>query len=198
MKTIIIKKEIYSFPELSEKAKERAIQDFLATGIRDEDFYEGLKDCAREILGDEVSVQMSLSSCQGDGINVYGDVDIEKILSENKDFFNEKERKALAWYNEQGYLVVSLPYNRRYCYCMADRVDSGADIADDISCRYSLRSVNVSAIEKLRNLIVNKAKKFCKESEREGYNYIYEISEEEFSEMAEDSGWEFLEDGTLY
>lgn len=198
MRTIIVKKEIYSFSELSEKAKERAIQDFLDTGIRGEDFYNALKYSARETFGDEVSVQMSLSSCQGDGINVYGDIDIEKILSENKSFFTEKEYKALTWYNEQGYLVVSLPYNRRYCYCMADYLDSGADIAEDIAYRYSLRDANISAIEKLRNLIVKKAKEFCNEMERAGYDFIWEIPEEEFSEMAEDNGWEFLEDGTLY
>lgn len=198
MKTIIVKKEIYSFPELSEKAKEKAIQDFIATGIRDEDFYEGLKYYARETFGDEVSVQMCLSSCQGDGINVYGDIDIEKILSENKDFFAEKEYKALTWYNKQGYLVISLPYNRRYCYCMADQLDGGADIADDISCRYSLRDINISAIEKLRDLIVDKAEEFCRKNEKDGYDFICEIPEEEFSEMAEANGWEFLEDGTLY
>lgn len=198
MKTIIIEKEIYSFSELSEKAKEKAIQDFLATCIRDEDFYEDLKYCARETFGDEVSVQMCLSSCQGDGINVYGDVDIEKILSENKYFFAEKEYRSLTWYNSQGYLDISLPYNRRYCYCMADYLDSGADIADDIAYRYSLRDINISAIEKLRNLIVDKVEEFCNEMERAGYNYICEISEEEFSEMAEDNRWEFLEDGTLY
>lgn len=81
---------------------------------------------------------------------------------------------------------------------MANYLDSGADIAEDIAYRYSLRDANISAIEKLRNLIVDKAKEFCNEMEKAGYDYIYEILEEEFSEMAEDNGWEFLEDGTLY
>ena len=198
MRTIIIEERVYSFSELSEKAKEKAIQDFINTGIQGEDFYECLKYSARETFGDDISVQISLSSCQGDGINVYGNVDVEKILSDAKNLFTEKEYKALIWYNSQGYLDISLPYNWRYCYCMADHLDTGADIAGEIAWCYYLRDINVSAIEKLRNLIVDTAEEFCREKEKDGYDYIYEVSEEEFSEMAEANEWEFLEDGTLY
>lgn len=198
MRTIIIEERVYSFSELSEKAKERAIQDFINTGIRDEDFYEWLECAARETFGNDISVQMSLFSSQGDGINVYGNVDVEKILSDAKNLFTEKEYKALIWYNGQGYLDISLPYNRRYCYCMANRLDSGADIAEEIALNYDLRDINVSAIEKLRNLIVDTAEEFCREKEKDGYDFICEIPEEEFLEMAEANEWEFLEDGTLY
>ena len=198
MRTIIIEERVYSFSELSEKAKERAIQDFINTGIQDEDFYECLECAACETFGDDISVQMSLSFCQGDGINVYGNVDVEKILLDNKDYFSEKEYKALIWYDNQGYLDIFLPYNRHYCYCIADRIDNGKDIAEDIARCYSLRNINDSAIEKLRNLIVDKVEEFCNERERDGYDYICEVSEEEFLEMAEANEWEFLEDGTLY
>lgn len=98
----------YTFPELTGEAKEKAKEWYL----NDESLsweltnnYESDLSCI--FPNSDLKAQWSLSYCQGDGVNIYGSVNMEDIfvLSQNAPAYNwidgyltEKEIRTLRFY----------------------------------------------------------------------------------------------------
>lgn len=90
--------------------------------------------------------------------------------------------------------TIKLQENRRYCYCIADRID----IVDDFICELenqNLKNINSCVLEKIENIVKKVITKLCSDYEDQGYDYLYNISDEEFDEIAENNGWLFYENG---
>jgi hypothetical protein len=207
MRTVTVEYKIYKYDELNEKAKEKAKQWYL----EGQETYIFTDDCKMDLNNlfgkNDLDVQYSLSYCQGDGFNIYGKISAEEIFNclekhnggtqfeKFEDMLTDKEKKAILCYaNECG--KIEIPMNRRYCYSLADYID----IADDWeSCLVyaDYRDINVNALKKFEKLVKGMFRTLCKTYEEWGYNYFYEITDEDMKELCEANGYEFMEDGTI-
>lgn len=198
--------KVYKFNELTAEAKEKVKQWYLDG----QEAFIFTKDCKQDLynlFGETgLDVQYSLASCQGDGFNIYGRINAKNIfdclekhnggkqLAQFEDMLTEKEKKTILHYaSECG--AIELPMNNRYCYSLADYID----IADAWEYNlYGFKNINVDTLKKFENLVKGIFHTLCNAYEKWGYNYFYEISEEDLEELCEVNGWEFLADGTIF
>lgn len=201
MREIIIKKYVYKFEELSREAKNKAKKDFINDGCRVFEWGEYIKEELKNVFPNSaLLVEWSLNFCQGDGVNVYGSINPEDVFSDGG--FTDKEKEIISnYYSEcsifEEYLTI--PRNLSYSYCKADKAEPTNIIVTDMAeTGWEDAPKYAATIEKYRAAMINKAEEFCARMEKEGYEYLYTISDEDFQEIAEANDWEFYEDGGLY
>ena len=86
MKTIKRKYNTYDFSELNESAKERVRQWYLDDDMRSSDWENEIEqDLMIMFPNSDLHIQFSLNSCQGDGVNIYGNL-FRRILLKLKIF----------------------------------------------------------------------------------------------------------------
>lgn len=213
MKTVTIEYNVYKYNELSADAKEKVKQWYLE-GQEPYIFEADCKEDLRNLFGkNNLDVQFSLASCQGDGFNIYGTIDAHTIFNclekhnggtqfaKFEDVLTETEKKTILAYAEECG-AIELPMNRRYCYSLADYID----IAEDWAWRleyannhdYTWDNINNELLNKFEKLVRGIFSTLCKYYEKWGYDYFYEISEEDLEEICEANEYEFLEDGTVF
>ena len=208
MRTIIKKFNVFKYSELSEKAKEKVRCWYIDDPLRSEELTEMIDEDLKNLFpNSELKVEWSLSSCQGDGVNIYGDlcfIDLVNMVQnrwcgddykEFENFFSPKEIKTAKFYSE--YCGdVKLPVNRmQYTYCYVDQIDLESDFVYEMS---HFRNLNLNLLEKMENYVKKVIRKYCKDWEDMGYKYLYEPDEEEVEETCKANEWEFLEDGSFY
>lgn len=208
MREITVTFNVCTYNELSEEAKKKAKEEYLDDSFRGETFTEMCQDVIEEKFPlSNLAVQWSLSSCQGDGVNIYGELDLNDILKIDSDpdswsgngqrMFTEKDRKTIIAYADEIGWKLKLPMNRRYCYCVADQIDFIGDMEYDLVCA-GYRDIKKDVLEKLHVFVVKIIKSMCNALEEIGYEYLYTVEDEEISEISEANGWEYLEDGSFF
>lgn len=209
MRTATVNYEVYKYGELTEDAKEK-VREWYLEGQEPFIFTEDCKMDLENLFGaNDLDVQYSLGYCQGDGFNIYGKIYAESIfeclenhnggtqLAEFENALTEKEKKTILHYaNECG--AIELPMNNRYCYCIADHTDIADDWAYQLENYSGYKNINTEVLEKFENLVHEIFETLCGSYEKWGYEYFYEISEEDLEEMCEANGYEFLADGTVF
>lgn len=195
--------KIYDFDELTEEAKENARQIYLDQ-FKSADDYETF--CVDDLANNhfehsDLNVQFSLSSCQGDGFNIYGKVElsdaIDFVLHKTSNFDN-KTIRFFKWLKTLGY-KLELPSNHHYCYCIIDSCDFANDIQWLLEQDgYTSNSENhFSMLCNFDTEFKRYVEKLCKEYEQDGYKYFYEVEDSEIKEVWEISEYEgFYEDGS--
>lgn len=190
--------EVYKYNELTDEAKKKVKQWYL-DGQPAEFFTE---DCRQDLVNlfgeNDLEVQYSLGYCQGDGFNIYGKINAENIidclenhnggtqLKEFEDVLTDKEKeRILSYAKECG--AIELPYNSHYCYSLADYIE----VADSWDIR-------TKSVLKFEQMVRDIFKTLCDSYEEQGYNFFYEISDEDLNEACEANEYEFLADGTLF
>ena len=137
MRTITETKNIYKYEELSEEAKETVKQWYLNDEFMAQDFEETTLERLYELFkNSKLKVQFSLNSCQGDGLNIYGKLNLMDVFTairnpENKELFekynyefSEYEQKTIEAYMKVCGNEIELPCNNSgYSYCVADEVN---------------------------------------------------------------------------
>ena len=210
MRTVTETYNVYTYPELSEEAKEKVNQWYLDDPCRNEEFLEIYTEDLKNLFpGSDLKMQYSFSCCQGDGLNIYGQldlVDIFKVIREKlyfgktfADFWNimtEHEQKTIEAYMEVCGRSIILPYNGQYNYCVSDRTDFAEEWIEELCQQY--KNIQVETIRKMEKLVANIFVMLAKQYEEYGYKYFYEADEEEIIETCEANGWEFFEDGTFF
>ena len=142
MKTITKTYNVYSYNELSDKAKEKVKQDYLDDPVRNDIFYENCMTTIYNLLPQsDLKVQYSLSSCQGDGFNTYGTLDVFNLINlmrnrenipilllnkieKDIDIFTSEELDILSQYYNHYCSRIEIPHNFRYCYSQANYINS--------------------------------------------------------------------------
>lgn len=196
MRTITVKQCIYKYDELSDKAKEFAKQLIIDDPFRNDEFYdEVLEQINCDFPNSKMKVQYSLSSCQGDGLNLYGTVNPIDFISKFE--CNEIERSALCYLFSKYDLSIKLSHNERYCYCIINDERILFLLEDKISdIDITLTTETKELLKKYFKFISHTLSEFCKEWENYGYEYLYNVSEDEASDFYCDT--EFYEDGRVY
>lgn len=208
MKTVTITKtyDVYKYNELSDSAKEK-VKEWYLQGQEPFIFSEDCKEDLRNLFGkNNLDVQYSLGYCQGDGFNIYGKISAESIfnclekhnggtqLAKFENILTEKEKKTILHYAEECG-DIEIPMNSRYCYSLADYIDIADAWEYDL---YGYKNVNLDVLDKFEEMVKGIFNTLCSSYEKWGYEYFYEISDEDLEEMCEVNGYEFLEDGTIF
>lgn len=198
MKTITITKNVYNYNELSDEAKARAKTDYLNEDIRAEDFYEMKKEELASLFPHSgLDLQFSLAYCQGDGANIYGTFALIDFLP----LWNasEKEKRTIAFYIDESIDKYQFSENNRYCYsCKFLDKKNIDDFIDEFVEELKIKNIKKDIIEKFFNDLLDYFDNLDKTIERQGYDYLYNIADNEFSDLCALNDWEFLEDGTFY
>ena len=114
-----------------------------------------------------------------------------------ENILTDKEKRTILNYADQCG-KIELPSNNRYCYSLADYIDIKDDWTYCLEANCSYKNINVEALEKFEELVKGIFKTLCKSYEKWGYEFFYEISDEDLEEVCEANGYEFLEDGTTF
>lgn len=201
MRTITTQTDVYAFNELSAEAKEN-VKKWWIDGNIDLSyiFTEDIEQHLNELFpNSDLKIQYSLSYCQGDGLNIYGELylfDILELLkTENK--LSDKEYKSISFYLEHSFSSIKLSSNNHYNYCICDRLDFASDLIDELEYQ-DYRNVNYQLVKKFEQLIGDKLGELCKEYEKQGYIYFYEISDEDMQNLCDSNEYEFTEDGNIF
>lgn len=201
--------KVYSFAELSEDAKEEAKRWYMNDETRSEDLtsdFESDIDCI--FPNSDLNVQWSLNSCQGDGVNIYGSLNLEDILTLpgsgrapefdwSQGYLSEKEIRTMRFYMSAYRDSVDIPINRRYTYCMADSLDLSEDFRYELE-NMEFRNIKIDVLEKVEKLVKQIFHQLCMQFEKAGYTYLYEISDEEMEEGCSANEYYFYEDGSWF
>lgn len=155
--------KVYEYMELSADAKENAKQWYLNDDPRSYELTDIFMEDIHEIFpNSKLEVQWSLNSCQGDGVNIYGSVDLHDIFSLPgsgrspeldwiKGFLTEKEIRTMEFYMKEYKNSVDIPINRRYTYCMADHIDLAEDFQYELE-NMDIRDIKIQVLEKQKGL----------------------------------------------
>lgn len=204
----------YTYNELSEEAKENAKEQYLYDSDRSYVFYEDIKNYLdEEFPNSELDVQFSLSSRQGDGLNIYGSVAIEdalKISTSSNDIKEKIEEFALI-----NGLYIELTENSRYTYSCKfmdiEDINKYSDVFENWSdwlfdpYLFDDEDEYDTWFENFWNKyakpfilnVYNQFEELDGKFEKDGYDYLYEISDEEMSDLSDINMWEFDEDGNF-
>lgn len=186
----------YQFSELSEAAKEKVRQWYLDG--QDADFFaEDVRENLNYLFpNSKLNVQFSLASCQGDGLNIYGDLQLADAFEHLKEKFTEKEQKFFRWVFREYRPEYKMPSNNHYCYCIADRMDFCENLVDDLESD-CMRGIPWETIKKFEKALQEYFSGLCAIYEEDGYKFFYEIDDAELEEICDINGWEFLENGEV-
>ena len=80
MRTITIDYDVYTYDELSAEAKNKVKDWILSDDFRNYELYDILKEDLKALFNADLDVEYSLSYCQGDGLNIYGEISAENFL----------------------------------------------------------------------------------------------------------------------
>ena len=211
MEVVTREYKVYNFSELSEDAKEKAKQWYLDDDFRPQEFENIYTEDLHYLFNNsDLKMQFSLSYCQGDGLNIYGKLDLMDVFAvirdtdhsgeqfkQYKDLFSEHEQKTIEAYMEACGREIELPYNRHYCYCVDDRVDFADEWIEILEyCRY--KNIQIDTIRKMEKLVGTMFENLSATYEKYGYDYFYNADDEVVNETCEANGWRFLEDGTFF
>lgn len=211
MKIITKSYKVYSYSELSERAKEKVKTEFLQDQVRNDLFNEDCLETLHYMFpNSELKVQYSLGYCQGDGLNIYGKLKVldfinlmnntdqipVNLLNEIKSqMLSKTEMDLILEYNKYCN-DITIPMNDRYCYSIADNIDLAEEWEGNLE--YCEINYNKQIIDKFDLFIRNFFSEFNSLLEEDGYEYFYNISDEEMEDTCEANEWTFLEDGTMF
>lgn len=212
----MITKEIklYEYGELSDKAKEHVRQWFMDDPDRGILLSDDFKHSFIKYFfpRSKLEVQWSLSYCQGDGVNIYGELDMYDMLAyiakwnpeehryfkhalDPRDTLTDKEFERLCYYRERSGQNIELDYNNRYCYCVSKRTDFATDMISDLEY-LCVRDIDRQLIVRFQEAIVIPViENLCDEMADYGYRFLYEISDEEIEDTCDANGWYFTDTG---
>lgn len=207
-RTVTTSYDVYTYDELSDEAKKTVKDMFLQW--RGEDgsiFTEGCETTLAELFpNSDLKVQYSLSYSQGDGFNTSGtltvgdllNVDMSEYPLNNSDIKPLSDKDAIKTACEDaGISKIKLPVNRRYGYSMADSIELETDSGYSVADLESLSDSEVALLNELEEYARDMFKYINRTFETNGYDYFYEMDEDEVRKMAYANDYEFTEDGEL-
>lgn len=206
----------YEYNELSSSAKEKAKQWYLEDDMRSDMLTEDFEEMFAKYFFkySNFKVQWSLSSCQGDGVNIYGMLELIDIVDYIKNWNNNEHNLNIAYdptriftdkefdkikkhIEESSMLYTNIPSNNRYCYCIADQIEFATDMIEELEYNKEISDTDKELIYRFEKESINIMESLCKEMENYGYTYLYECSDEELEDVCNANSWYFDEEGNF-
>ena len=202
MKTITNTFNIYSFDELSEQAKQKAIENYRYNSI---DFYNDIffSDSMNMLESDfpdsDLKIEYNLSYRQGDGLNIYGDLCLYDFIDHWS--ASEKEKRTIKFYLDYGNSVYKFTTNNHYSYSKKhiDRKYIDNDIEELIEdLQYnSINNIKTEVINKFYYDMIEYFENLDNQLEKDGYSCMYPDSDYIIEDIIANDV-EFYEDGSIY
>ena len=190
MKTI----NVYSFNELSESSKQKAIKDYFNSNSFNYDldcFKDDIENQLSELKIELKDLTYSLSYSQGDGLSFTSEFDVKHYIDLCFTELSEKRKSILA---DLIHTIESSKNNGHYCYASKNDVEIIVNY-NDLDTNKHCNIYNY--INKLELYIQDLYISLCKDFENQGYKEIEEQSSKEYiSETLIINEYEFLENGT--
>lgn len=193
MRTIEVK--INKFEELEKSVQEYVIEKWYENEdypFLNENLIEDLLSNDDNIFKEGFTLNYSLSCCQGDGLCIKGDIDIDKVMSKvNKDL-QEK-------FKDKIYRIYSTGNDGHYSYAHKNQIEFELDVPFD-----SITEIDDSDYYKLFEseilpTIQDIYMDLCRQLEKIGYDIIeYRMDIDEFTEHANANDYEYYETGRMY
>lgn len=201
-RTVTKSYDVYKYDELSDDAKAKVKDLFLQWRGEDGDIFK--EDCENSLAemfpNSDLKVQYSLTYSQGDGFNTYGTLNIKDLLNADFSKYPLNDSGITAPANKDAILAacdkadvydIDLEENRRYGYSLADRLEVVPNNDEDLT------DEDTALLSDLENFAREVMEAINSKFEKNGYDYFYEMSEEEVRDMADANEYEFTEDGEL-
>lgn len=185
--------QVYNFNELSQVAKETAINNFKNNYEINLDFFN---DEAKEIISERgfkgnIKLQYSLSNCQGDGLSFGCDYfDSQKLHEIFREVLGTGKDKTIETILNNSYFKLN-GNNGRYCYANIGDLEY---IFDD-----NINAPNIEeVVGKVEKKLVEIYLDLCKELEKIGYDEIeYQYSDEFIANELMELEFQFTEYGKI-
>ena len=87
--------------------------------------------------------------------------------------------------------------NLNYTYSKANDISFADDMIDYLIDN-NYENIDKELIYKFESKTKEMIEKFNKEKEKEGYDFLYNVSEEDLNEFCDNDNYEFYEDGSVY
>ena len=193
MREDMVINQVYKFSELSDKAKQYAIDKYYEA----EDYpflFEDIREELRNLDGyfSDIDLIYSLSWSQGDGLSFAGTFDLESWLK--KEEYNHLEQYKKNALIKIAYNIHSTGNKGHYCYAAQNQIEYETDIPFSHGLPY-LENLLESIVQDIKVYYVS----LCKQLEKYGYSIIeYRMSFEEFSEHSDANDYEYLINGQMY
>lgn len=181
IETVTTEYKIYKYNELSDEAKENVKKWYLES-FHNADFFT--EDCENDLYNlfekNSLHVQYDLGYCQGDGFNIYGEINAENIfkclenhnggtqLEQFENVLTDKEKRTILHYAEECG-EIELPENNRYAYSLADRIDIVDDWTFQLETYSAYRDINEEVLKKFEGLVRDIFTVLCDHYEKIGY-----------------------------
>lgn len=190
MKTIEI--ELYKFTELSENAKNTAIENERKKEIEFDWFSDFCHDQISENgFKGNIKLQYSLSRSQGDGLSFYCDY-FDNLNDLFIQILGTEKQKTIDTILNNIYFKCD-GNNGRYCY--ASKNDITLELDDYKGNNYLIHEIVSKVESKLKDLYID----LCNQLEKQGYEDIeHQYSDEYISETLTENDYYFTIDGLIY
>lgn len=198
---------VYKYEELCEKSKEHAKTEYLNTCRTAYEFSEICEESLSELFPhSSLRVEYSLSSCQGDGLNIYGTLDLEDALMRVMFDLTDEEQYILTKVLDKNHYTYRMQQNKRYSYSICDQhfyiEDLIPENEDDEAVLTEITKFDgesvMSALANFNDVVRKNLVALCGKFERMGYDFFYAITDEDMREICEANDWEFTADGELF
>lgn len=152
MKKITKTYEVYDYNELSEQAKEKVKNYYLISENRNEQFQEDIEYNLNYYFNNsELDYQYSLGYRYGDGVNIYGEINVDDIfdtfVSKELDVFLRKDiipqikmhipsKEMFVEFKDfvnKNNISIIIPCNNRYTYSFSHALYFNGDIYDGVN-----------------------------------------------------------------
>lgn len=201
-RTVTKSYDVYTYDELSDEAKKKVKDLFLSWRADADTFTDGCETTLTELFpNSDLKVQYSLSYSQGDGFNTYGKLKVDDLLNVDTSMYplnqasgiavSENKEAIKAACEKADVTELELPYNSHYGYSLADRIEVSPDYGVELT------KEETGLLSDLENFAQSVMGKINSQFEDDGYDWFYEMSDEEAREQAEANDYEFTEDGEL-
>lgn len=197
----------YEYNDLGDEAKEAVKRWYIENYRWSDDFTSDVKRDLEMLFGkNDLDVEYSLNYCQCDGFNIYGKISAQAIFDaidndnvtvfeEYKNVLTDAEKQTILDYAEYCGMI-ELPDNRLYGYCMANHIEITQSWTYDLECA-GVESIDCHLLSRFEKMVIDMFTELCKTYEEWGYEFFYDVSDDEMCENCDANEWEFDEDGNL-
>lgn len=207
MRKEIIEKYIYTYDELTGKAKEKAKEEMLERYHDESVFSEYCRwEYADAFPNSDLACNFSLNYSQGDGYNTTGTIDFMDFINvwETEETTKEAVKNILNFADTKDYTFTE-NWRHGYSCKFIDKKNAGnlsEEIIEDFIYYTTPSSEELENARKYIDLFIDSLfdyfSNYDAEQEKAGYSFFYELSEDEAQEMASCNDLEFCADGSIY
>lgn len=189
-----IRTKVYQFNELSDKAKQIAIEkernDFYEYGEPLFMFDDYCTERAKEYGFYDCKFQWRISYSQGDGLSFSGRMDAKELIEQRYPHLKKSIINALC-----DNITIEIKGNTGH-YCYAAKSD--VDVWMDNYSRNEYNNIQI-LVDELKNHLEDRYMKLCKELEAEAYSWIESENEDTaIIDRLTSNEYEFTEDGRRF